>query len=127
MLLELMSRMSAIPESERETAIDTVTAASMYSLVSVVPFNVFVEQYTEEDYNSLARKIDFVLLALMWVLYGLQQADKTGISTQATFNMRADLGVKGQDYALLTTIFYVSYLVFEAPGNYVMQHIRIGV
>lgn len=103
MLLELMSRMSAIPESERETAIDTVTAA---------------KQYTEEDYNSLARKIDFVLLALMWVLYGLQQADKTGISTQATFNMRADLGVKGQDYALLTTIFYVSYLVFEAPGCY---------
>ncbi len=40
--------------------------------------------------------------------------------------MRADLGMKGQDYALLTTIFYVSYLVFEAPGNYVMQRINIG-
>ncbi|KAK0242011.1 major facilitator superfamily domain-containing protein [Armillaria nabsnona] len=106
-----VSTLSAIPESERETAIDTVAAA---------------EQYTEEDYKSLVRKIDLVLLPLMWVLYGLQQADKTGISTQATFNMRADLGMKGQDYALLTTIFYVSYLVFEAPGNYVMQRISIG-
>lgn len=64
-----VSTLSAIPESERETAIDTVAAA---------------EQYTEEDYKTLVRKIDFVLLPLMWVLYGLQQADKTGISTQAT-------------------------------------------
>ncbi|KAK0195191.1 hypothetical protein F5146DRAFT_1132597 [Armillaria mellea] len=98
----------------------------MHSLVPIVPFNVFVEQYTEEDYNSLVRKIDFVLLPLMWVLYGLQQADKTEISTQATFNMRADLGVEGQDYALLTTIFYLLYLVFEAPVNYVMQRINMG-
>lgn len=120
------STLSAIPESERETVIDTVAAAGMHSLVSAAPFNVFVEQYTEEDYKRLVRKTDFVLLPLMWVLYGLQQADKTGISTQATFNMRADLGMKGQDYALLTTIFYVSYLVFEAPGNYVMQRINIG-
>ncbi|KAG7446491.1 MFS general substrate transporter [Guyanagaster necrorhizus] len=106
-----VNTLSAIPESEREAAIDTVAAA---------------EQYTEEEYKSLVRKIDLVLLPLMWVLYGLQQADKTGISTQATFNMWSDLGMKGQDYALLTTIFYVSYLVFETPGNYIMQRINIG-
>lgn len=40
--------------------------------------------------------------------------------------MRKDLGMVGQQYALLTTIFYVTYLVCEAPGNYLMQRINIG-
>ncbi len=79
-----VSTLSAIPESEKEAAIDTVAAAGMHSLMSVASLNIFVEQYTEEDYKNLVRKIDLVLLPLMWVLYGLQQADKTGISTQAT-------------------------------------------
>ncbi|EEB99498.1 hypothetical protein MPER_00813, partial [Moniliophthora perniciosa FA553] len=34
--------------------------------------------YTEEEYRRILRKIDRVLLPLMWVAYGVQQADQTG-------------------------------------------------
>lgn len=35
----------------------------------------------------------------MWVAYGVQQADKTGISTQALFNFRQDNHLVGQQYS----------------------------
>ncbi|KIK63483.1 hypothetical protein GYMLUDRAFT_41151 [Collybiopsis luxurians FD-317 M1] len=82
--------------------------------------------YTEEQYKKLLRKIDWVLLPLMWVAYGVQQADKTGISTQALFNFRQDNHLVGQQYSWLSSIFYLSYLVSEFPMNYMMQRVSVG-
>ncbi|KAL0258325.1 hypothetical protein SLS55_007501 [Diplodia seriata] len=44
--------------------------------------------YTEEQYKKLLRKIDRYLLPLMWFCYGIQQTDKTALSTQAIFGLR---------------------------------------
>jgi len=62
----------------------------------------------------------------MWVAYGVQQADKTGLSTQALFGLREDTGLVGQQYSWcvlslalmsfpecvvrLSTIFYLAYM-----------------
>lgn len=47
--------------------------------------------------------------------YGIQQSDKTGLSTMALFGLREDTGLVGQQYSWLTTIFYICYLAFEFP------------
>lgn len=91
----------------QDVVLDTVNAAE--------------SQYTPADYKRVLRKVDMILLPLMWVCYGTQQADKTSISTQATFGMREDTGLVGQQFSWLTTIFYIMYLIGEAPGNYIMQ------
>lgn len=57
--------------------------------------------------------------------YGIQQADKTGLSTQATFGLRQDTHLVGQQYAWLTTIFFIGYIVGEIPGNIIMQKTSI--
>jgi hypothetical protein len=69
----------------QDTVLDTVDAAQ--------------SQYTEAEYKKVLRKIDLVLLPLMWLCYGTQQADKTSISTQATFGMREDTGLVGQQFS----------------------------
>jgi ACS family allantoate permease-like MFS transporter len=84
------------------------------------------EEYTEEQYAKLLRKIDWTLLPLMWLAYGLQQADKKSTSTQATFGLREATGLVGQQYSWLSTIFYLAYMVAEAPGNYLLQRLNIG-
>ncbi len=80
-------------------------------------------QYSEEDYKKLLKRVDMILIPMMWsecsgpsdegrqkirlantrwsfvsrtVLYGTQQADKTSIATQATFGFQADTGMIGQ-------------------------------
>jgi hypothetical protein len=56
-------------------------------------------KYTESDYKRVLQKIDRILLPLMWLCYGTQQADKTAISTQATFGMETDTGLVGQQFS----------------------------
>jgi hypothetical protein len=41
------------------------------------------------------------------VVYGIQQVDKTGLGTQATFGIITDTHMKGNEYAWLTTIFFI--------------------
>ncbi|KAI8257761.1 putative transporter [Colletotrichum sp. SAR11_239] len=43
------------------------------------------EEYTEEDYKKLTRKIDRYLIPTMFFMYGIQQTDKTSISIQAQY------------------------------------------
>lgn len=83
-------------------------------------------QYTDEQYKQLKRKIDRYLLPLMWLCYGIQQTDKTSLGIQATFGLREDTGLVGQQYSWLTTIFYILYMCFEFPSNILLQRYKMG-
>ncbi|THW05169.1 MFS general substrate transporter [Aureobasidium pullulans] len=83
-------------------------------------------EYTEEQYKQLRRKIDRYLLPLMWLCYGIQQTDKTALGTQATFGLREDTGLHGQQYSWLTTVFYLVYMIFEFPSNIILQRYKMG-
>ncbi|KAL4907802.1 hypothetical protein BDW74DRAFT_166435 [Aspergillus multicolor] len=83
-------------------------------------------EYTEAQYKRLLRKIDRYLIPMMFFCYGIQQTDKTSISIQALFGMRTDLGLHGQQYQWLTTIFYITYLVGEFPSTWLLQKYNMG-
>ncbi|KAH7311398.1 major facilitator superfamily domain-containing protein [Stachybotrys elegans] len=82
--------------------------------------------YSDEYYRKLLWKIDLWLLPLMWLCYGTQQADKTSLGVQAVFGIREDTGLHGQQFNWLSTIFYLAYMVCEAPGNWLMQKCHTG-
>ncbi|EHK16514.1 uncharacterized protein TRIVIDRAFT_195440 [Trichoderma virens Gv29-8] len=81
--------------------------------------------YTEAEYKRVLWKVDLVLLPFMWLCSGTQAADKSSISAQATFGLLRDTNLVGQQFSWLTTAFFLSYLIGEAPSNYLMQ--RFGV
>lgn len=83
-------------------------------------------EYSDAYYRKLLWKIDIWLLPLMWICYGTQQADKTSLSTQAVFGIREDTGLVGEQFNWLSTIFYLSYMVCEGPGNWLMQKCHTG-
>ncbi|KAI0204337.1 MFS general substrate transporter [Astrocystis sublimbata] len=83
-------------------------------------------EYSDEYYRKLLWKIDLFLLPLMWFSYGTQQADKNSLSTQAVFGIREDTHLQGDQFNWLSTAFYLAYLVFEAPGNWIMQRVHLG-
>ena len=39
---------------------------------------------TDRDLRRLYRKVDLVILPVIWLCQGVQQADKLGLATQAT-------------------------------------------
>ncbi|KAF7374742.1 MFS general substrate transporter [Mycena sanguinolenta] len=100
-------------------------------------------KYTHEDFDRVLRKQDMILMPLMvggyfllqifathpavkWLAYGIQQVDKTVLATQATFGIIADTHMKGNEYAWLSTIFFIFYLLGEFPGNWIMQRFSVG-
>ncbi|KAL4791882.1 MFS general substrate transporter [Aspergillus venezuelensis] len=85
-----------------------------------------VHSYSDAQYKKLLRKIDRYLIPMMFFCYGIQQTDKTSISIQALFGMETDLGLHGQQYQWLTTIFYITYLVGEFPSTWLLQKYNMG-
>ncbi|KAK0493614.1 major facilitator superfamily domain-containing protein, partial [Armillaria luteobubalina] len=83
-------------------------------------------EYTLEQYKRLKRKVDYYLLPLLWVCFGLQEADRAILSPMSVFGLREDTGLVGQQYSWLTTVFFIAYLCFEFPSNFLLQRWRMG-
>ncbi|KAI3318913.1 MFS general substrate transporter [Xylariaceae sp. AK1471] len=117
-IADVDSRLNATTEADLSSC--TEAEAEVENAINVA------SEYSEEYYRKLLWKIDLCLLPLMWISYGTQQADKNSLSTQAVFGIRADTGLIGDQFNWLSTGFYISYLIFEAPGNWLMQRVHTG-
>ncbi|KAK4689702.1 MFS transporter, ACS family, allantoate permease, partial [Tremellales sp. Uapishka_1] len=84
------------------------------------------ETFSQAEYSKLKRKVDWVLLPLMWWCYGIQQTDKTGLGTMNLYGLQKSTGMQGNQYSLLTVVFYVAYALFEFPSNFVLQRYNMG-
>ncbi|KAI4720151.1 major facilitator superfamily transporter [Aureobasidium sp. EXF-10727] len=76
---------------------------------------------TEDDEKRLVRKIDWMIMPLMWCCYVCQYLDKTLINYAAVMGLYEDANITKADFSNLAWIFYVSYLAFEFPHGYGMQ------
>ncbi|KAI6087205.1 allantoate permease [Hypoxylon rubiginosum] len=78
---------------------------------------------TEVNEKALVRKLDFTIVPLMWACYNLQYLDKTLINYANVMGLQEDTGITGNQFSLLATLFYVTYLAFEFPTGYLMQRL----
>lgn len=83
------------PLDESIGATETIDMDAVTSAQDTISDTVNAK-YSEDEYKRVVKKIDRILLPLMWLCYGTQQADKTAVSTQATFGMINDIGLVGQ-------------------------------
>ncbi|KAF2090099.1 allantoin permease [Saccharata proteae CBS 121410] len=82
-----------------------------------------VGELTEIDENKLVRKIDWMIVPLMWCCYCLQYLDKTLINYAAVMGLYDDASITKSQFSYLALIFYVTYLFFEFPHGYGMQRL----
>jgi len=62
----------------------------------------------------------------MCVVYGLNYLDKTTISYASVMGMKKDIGLVGNDYQWLGSMFYFGYIAWEYPTNRLLQRLPIG-
>ncbi|KAJ5503239.1 Major facilitator superfamily domain general substrate transporter [Penicillium fimorum] len=79
--------------NESDDSIDTVTHVSMD------PEEI---EYTAEEHRKLLRKIDWRIVPLAAWACGLQFVDKSGLGAAATYGLRDDLNLVGQEYSWYT-------------------------
>ncbi|KAF4543793.1 Major facilitator superfamily [Lasiodiplodia theobromae] len=75
------------------------------------------------DEKALVRKIDWMIIPLMWCCYCLQYLDKTLINYAAVMGLYEDAAINTDQFSTLAWIFYASYLAFEFPHGYAMQRL----
>jgi hypothetical protein len=72
------------------------------------------------DEKLLVRKIDFMIVPIMFGCYCLQYLDKSLLNYASVMGLLEDADLTTEQYGTLSLIFYVAFLAFEMPHAYLM-------
>ncbi|KAI5362402.1 Putative major facilitator superfamily, MFS transporter superfamily [Septoria linicola] len=81
-------------------------------------------EWVDSTNKRLLRKIDLHLLPLLIVMYLLNFLDRSNLAQAREGTLEADLGMKGTDFNLATSIFFIGYLIMQLPSNMVITRVR---
>ena len=85
-----------------------------------------VFELDEATNKRILRRIDWNLIPIMCVVYGLNFLDKTAISYASIMGLETGLNLVGDNYQWLGSMFYFGYLGAEYPTNRLLQRLPIG-
>ncbi|OOQ88394.1 pantothenate transporter [Penicillium brasilianum] len=83
--------------------------------------------------KKLLRRIDWHLIPLLAVMYMLKSIDFTNVSYARTmdkgtpYNIMTELKMTSNQYNLVTTLYYIPYIIAEAPSNLLLKGVRPSV
>ncbi|OZJ05168.1 hypothetical protein BZG36_02218 [Bifiguratus adelaidae] len=86
-------------------------------------------QYTTEE-RRLLRKIDWIIIPWIGLLYFLAVEDRVNVGFALTMNhevlhdLNSVLGMTGPQGNIGVGLFYAAYIIFEVPSNLVMTKVR---
>lgn len=94
-----------------------------------------VIEIDKETNKRLLRKIDWHLMPVMCIVYGLNFLDKTTISYASVMGiklphsdnkLKSGINLTGDQYSWLGSMFYFGYLAWEYPTNRLLQRLPLG-
>lgn len=83
-----------------------------------------VDSYSDIDEKKLMRKIDLRLIPLFTILYLLSFLDRGNIGNAKIEGLAETLELKGNEYNLCLTIFFVFYASMEIPCNTILRYVK---
>ncbi|KAK5328326.1 hypothetical protein LTR93_002111 [Exophiala xenobiotica] len=82
--------------------------------------------FTDEEKKKILWKIDWHIIPLAAWACGLQFVDKSALGAAATYGLRDDLNLKGQEYSWCVSIFYFGYLAGSFLSGRGLQYFHAG-
>ncbi|KAH8656830.1 major facilitator superfamily transporter [Ilyonectria robusta] len=109
----------------QKTNSKTTTCESTWTIVGSIVNYVLIRlidrnsglQFDKNAEKRLRRKIDLHIVPLVAVLYLFCFIDRSNIGNARLANFEEDLGLQGNDYNLVLSVFYISYALFEIPAT----------
>ncbi|OMJ18389.1 putative transporter [Smittium culicis] len=74
--------------------------------------------------SKYLRKIDMRILPIMTLIYILAQIDKSNIGAALVNGLTEHLKFTKNEQANITTLFYVTYILFDVPNNILLKNFR---
>ncbi|KAL3493301.1 major facilitator superfamily domain-containing protein [Aspergillus germanicus] len=114
---------TSIEKTEKNEKIDTTHTDEA---MKVLAHYTGDESWEPSEEKRLVRKIDWKLLPLLCLTYGLQYYDKAMLSQAALFGLREDLDLSiGNRYSMSAAIFYLGFIVGAYPTMILAQRFPI--
>ncbi|WWC85700.1 uncharacterized protein L201_000566 [Kwoniella dendrophila CBS 6074] len=90
--------------------------------------NTQIREWDPAFVRKTLRKVDFALLPVLTLIYLCSSLDKSNLGNAKTLGMIKDIGKDphGQKYALLNSLYYVSYAPFMVPLALLGKRYRMG-
>ena len=73
--------------------------------------------------KRLVHKCDLYVIPVLSLLYSLAFVDRINIGNARLQGLEKDLKMKGQDYNVALFIFFIPYILFEVPSNFIIRKI----
>ncbi|OTB03696.1 hypothetical protein M426DRAFT_321623 [Hypoxylon sp. CI-4A] len=86
---------------------------------SIVEFDRLAER-------KIRTKIDLMIVPTVSLLYLFCFIDRANIGNARLAGLEKDLGMGGNDYNMLLSIFFISYIIFQIPSNLACKWIGPG-
>ncbi|KXH45769.1 major facilitator superfamily transporter [Colletotrichum nymphaeae SA-01] len=74
--------------------------------------------------KTLLRRVDRRLMPTLVVMYLLNFLDRSNLAQARQGTLERDLGMKGTDFNLATSIFFVGYLLMQLPSNLLLTKVK---
>ncbi|KAJ5098036.1 hypothetical protein N7532_005037 [Penicillium argentinense] len=117
------SSSSQLPEIEKCATLDTVHNDEA---IKVLANYTGDETWTKNEEQQVLRRIDWKLMPILCVTYGLQYYDKAMFSQAALFGLREDLHLEiGNRYSFSAAILYLGFMVGAYPAMTLAQRFPI--
>ncbi|KAF8485646.1 putative MFS nicotinic acid transporter Tna1, partial [Gautieria morchelliformis] len=79
---------------------------------------------TPAEEKKLLRRIDLSIVPYASLLYLLSSLDRVNVGQARLTGLEKDLQLRGNQYDIALTIFFVSYGIFELPSNLVLKKFK---
>lgn len=70
---------------------------------------VLLESPDPETSKRLVRKLDFIVLPLLAIIYFTHSLDRANLGNAKTNDFEKDIGLKDNQYSLILILFYIPY------------------
>ncbi|KAK8091377.1 MFS general substrate transporter [Apiospora kogelbergensis] len=94
--------------------------------VDIVAGHDDTEQLDPKETRRLRKKIDRVILPLLFAVYLLQFMDKNTIGASAVLGIIEDNHLSADEFNTLSSAFYIGYLVFAYPHSWALQRFPVA-
>jgi hypothetical protein len=72
---------------------------------------------TTEAEIKLVRKLDMVMMPVLWLMYWFNYLDRNAITVARLDNMEKDLGITSVQYQTCVSILFVGYVLGQVPAS----------
>ncbi|KAL4788191.1 major facilitator superfamily domain-containing protein [Aspergillus varians] len=83
--------------------------------------DIYIDPAAEK---ALLRKLDMWIVPPVMLLYLLSFLDRVNIGNARLYGMEEDLGLEGNQYQIVVSILFVTYILSELPSNLVIKRFR---